>query len=310
VLGDVGDRLQTDNGTAVTVATVATEPGASMMYDLTVDTTHTYHVYAGEQPVLVHNQTVPPDPVSGGRLVTGKFPKVGAGPGEVLYRVDAAGNVAGYAEYDAAGNIVRRVDMTGATHNGVGTPHVHDIFMTWDLTEQFTRERARTPARGVREWSVKAMNIQQLPIITAFGNTLRSSDGLPATPLSAWEFLNFKSGLQFAVAYSSLFWPEFTLHNGLVFISEKFSVASFDAAVSSGLGFSAVQDLLNHVHVWDLFDFCEEQFSEPFAQYLAHVLQSAWSAKLVQDFPGLPVTVTLLDQSYGPELIVRQSAST
>jgi hypothetical protein len=156
---------------------------------------------------------------------------------------------------------------------------------------------------------VEVMRFPELPIIADFGGSLRSADGSPAPPLSAWEFLNFKSGLQVAIAYSSLFWPEFIVHDGLVFLSHKFSIDSFDRAIANGLSASASQASLNHVHVWDLFTFCDEQFSQPFANYLAQVLQASWAAKLASDFPMLGVTVALVDGGYGPELIVRQDHS-
>ena len=44
----VGDR-------SLAVSTAASYTGARVMHDLTVDTTHTCYVVAGNTPVLVHN---------------------------------------------------------------------------------------------------------------------------------------------------------------------------------------------------------------------------------------------------------------
>lgn len=48
-------------------------------------------------------------------------------PGGMMKQVDPqTGKVTNYAVYDANGNIVRRVDLTGASHANVPTPHVID----------------------------------------------------------------------------------------------------------------------------------------------------------------------------------------
>ncbi|WP_409995888.1 polymorphic toxin type 24 domain-containing protein [Halomonas sp. DP4Y7-2] len=45
-------------------------------------------------------------------------------PSGTVFRAVNQGNITSYAVYDANGMIVRRVDVTGAAHNGVQTPHV------------------------------------------------------------------------------------------------------------------------------------------------------------------------------------------
>jgi len=50
-----GDELRTDSGAAASLADVRTYTGSRTMYDLTVDTVHTYYVLAGDTAVLVHN---------------------------------------------------------------------------------------------------------------------------------------------------------------------------------------------------------------------------------------------------------------
>jgi len=50
-----GDVIQTLDGTPATIGGVHSFTNAHLMYDLTVDVTHTYYVVAGNTPVLVHN---------------------------------------------------------------------------------------------------------------------------------------------------------------------------------------------------------------------------------------------------------------
>ncbi|MEG8281212.1 RHS repeat-associated core domain-containing protein [Streptomyces sp. AHA2] len=62
----VGQWLRTSAGTRVQIASVGHRTQSVSVYNLTVDDLHTYHVLAGETPVLVHNSSCPV-PISKGR---------------------------------------------------------------------------------------------------------------------------------------------------------------------------------------------------------------------------------------------------
>ena len=53
------DRLRTFDGELLPVADVRPFQRVQTVYNLTVDGIHTYHVLAGDMPVLVHNNNVP-----------------------------------------------------------------------------------------------------------------------------------------------------------------------------------------------------------------------------------------------------------
>jgi hypothetical protein len=57
-----GDELRTAEATTNSIVEVADFVGAQIMYELTVDTTHTYYVVAGRTPILGHNC----DPIADG----------------------------------------------------------------------------------------------------------------------------------------------------------------------------------------------------------------------------------------------------
>jgi hypothetical protein len=61
-----------------------------------------------------------------GYRIRGKFPKL-AGEDTALYRVNSEGYVTAYAEYNAKGDITKRVDLDpdSAPHLGVEAPHSH-----------------------------------------------------------------------------------------------------------------------------------------------------------------------------------------
>ncbi|WP_425600712.1 polymorphic toxin type 24 domain-containing protein [Pseudomonas syringae group genomosp. 3] len=56
--------------------------------------------------------------------MSGRFKLDGGPVNGTLYRADNQGNITSYAVYDSAGMIVKRVDVTGAAHANVSTPHV------------------------------------------------------------------------------------------------------------------------------------------------------------------------------------------
>ncbi|WP_158242638.1 MULTISPECIES: hemagglutinin repeat-containing protein [unclassified Pseudomonas] len=63
-------------------------------------------------------------PLENATQVSGRF-KLDGGPiNGTVYRADNQGNITSYAVYDSAGMIVKRVDVTGAAHADVSTPHV------------------------------------------------------------------------------------------------------------------------------------------------------------------------------------------
>lgn len=63
-------------------------------------------------------------PLENAQQVSGRFKIEGGPKNGTVYRADNQGNITSYAVYDAQGMITKRVDVTGAAHGGVSTPHV------------------------------------------------------------------------------------------------------------------------------------------------------------------------------------------
>ncbi|MEV6631570.1 polymorphic toxin-type HINT domain-containing protein [Actinoplanes sp. NPDC051470] len=105
-----GEHLKTTGRGRAAAATVRNFGRPAKMYDLTVDTVHTYYVLAGNTPVLVHN-------CGGGapRSVDGKFAKRNGEPG----RDGAADEVTAWEHLEMDGAIVHRGE-TGVSVRGVG----------------------------------------------------------------------------------------------------------------------------------------------------------------------------------------------
>ena len=63
-------------------------------------------------------------PLENATQVRGRFPLENGPINGKLFRADNQNNVTSYAVYDEKGMIMKRVDVTGASHRGVPTPHV------------------------------------------------------------------------------------------------------------------------------------------------------------------------------------------
>nr|WP_305071403.1 polymorphic toxin type 24 domain-containing protein [Providencia sp. wls1949] len=63
-------------------------------------------------------------PLENAQQVSGRFQIENGPKNGTVYRADNQGNITSYATYDSNGMILKRVDVTGAAHGGVSTPHV------------------------------------------------------------------------------------------------------------------------------------------------------------------------------------------
>ncbi|EPK8019643.1 VENN motif pre-toxin domain-containing protein [Providencia rettgeri] len=63
-------------------------------------------------------------PLERAQQVSGRFQIENGPKNGTVYRADNQGNITSYATYDSNGMILKRVDVTGAAHGGIATPHV------------------------------------------------------------------------------------------------------------------------------------------------------------------------------------------
>jgi hypothetical protein len=118
--------------------------------------------------------------------------------------------------------------------------------------------------------------------------------------LSAWDDgkgIDVESWLirvgshEHAVAYARLFWPAFTVHEGCVLFA-GFSVEVFHGFMEqTGGNKQAVESVMNHRHILDLFQQAERETTEEVIRHLGRVLKDMWSCKLRRDFPERTIVV-------------------
>lgn len=87
----------------------------------------------------------------------------------------------------------------------------------------------------------------------------------------------------------SLLWPALVLHEDRVFLADTFSRETFEewkgTELFDGGGISAIQAVMNHVHVGDFFHRVGGQVSDVNLQFAARVLAGAWKSRLESEFP-------------------------
>ncbi|MFD3166536.1 hypothetical protein [Herpetosiphon sp. NSE202] len=93
--------------------------------------------------------------------------------------------------------------------------------------------------------------------------------------------------MEHAIGYTRLFWPSFVLFDECIFfgmVDEQVYHSWLDECHGDK---TAVERVMNHTHITDLFD------TESVAQirYLGQRLQEMWHAKLRSEFPDRLITV-------------------
>jgi hypothetical protein len=113
--------------------------------------------------------------------------------------------------------------------------------------------------------------------------------------ISLADWANAVGRYDYAVAYASIFWPDFFLRDDCVFRLDP-KGENYAAWMSELEGDrSKVEAMINHLHILDMFT--SEGF-EPTPQVvvqISRVLQDMWSCKLQRDFPERRFKVEIHD---------------
>lgn len=97
-----------------------------------------------------------------------------------------------------------------------------------------------------------------------------------------------------AISMTKIFWPDFVLHEGRVFIKEAFEISNFENWKKTTNGdLIAVQKVMNHVHLADLLYEPFENLSYTNILYFGTILHHIWRYALQTNFPDLDFEVTI-----------------
>src|SRR5688572_28750919 len=125
-----------------------------------------------------------------------------------------------------------------------------------------------------------------------------------------WNWLGIVSDISVATAFSKLFWPDFLTVDSGIFLREVFDDEAYRAWKERlGSDYEAIEKVINHVHVWDLF--LNPRHGEPSVEgvkYLGRVLARLWSLKAQHDFGPGRIVVELFedDPEEDPTIVLYQ----
>lgn len=121
--------------------------------------------------------------------------------------------------------------------------------------------------------------------------------------LGVWDYLAEQGGASLAVACSYLLWPSLVEVNGCVILKERFEPANFhEWWVKLSGNVPQVEGIINHVHLWDIFDPNEDDLPDGTLDELARVIARCWECALSEAYPSRSFEVRLHtgNEDYGP----------
>jgi hypothetical protein len=133
-----------------------------------------------------------------------------------------------------------------------------------------------------------------VPIADLVPETRPWNDG-KGIDLLSW--LSCVGSYNHAIAYGELFWPDFVEHEGCVFLA-GFSEDSYRGFMDQTKGNKkAVEAVMNHRHILDLFPADYSTASKDQIAYLGRLLREIWETKLRRDFPARKFVVSFPEES-------------
>ena len=117
--------------------------------------------------------------------------------------------------------------------------------------------------------------------------------------ISVEDWVQLVGNFEHAIAYSTLFWPEFQLHDGCVFFA-GLDEANYQKWLKTTNGNkTSVQAVMNHRHILDLFPYAEPEPTQEQIIFLGRKLKDMWQTKLNRDFPDQQITVSFPEEPEG-----------
>ena len=112
--------------------------------------------------------------------------------------------------------------------------------------------------------------------------------------ISVVDWIGCIGSIEYAIGYGELFWPEFAELDECVFFAGVTEVGYRSFLKQTGGNKRAVEAVLNHRHVLDLFS--SSQPTREQVVYLGRLLREVWAAKLALVFPTRRFVVSFTEE--------------
>ncbi|WP_236190330.1 hypothetical protein [Pseudomonas paraglycinae] len=102
--------------------------------------------------------------------------------------------------------------------------------------------------------------------------------------------------------FSKVLFPDFLTCEGGVFLERNFASETFAARMAEMHDIRKVEQVMNNVHVYELFEQCADDVSDSIFLQLRNVLAFSWGMVLKEKFPEKKFFVEVSDSesNYGP----------
>jgi len=155
--------------------------------------------------------------------------------------------------------------------------------------------------------------MKKISVLRPFSNLVkyeewRSSWG-DQSQVDIFSYVSFFCGPEDVLLFCRVLFPDFVVDRGGVFLSRSFEMDNASSWFETLLGdVRAVERLLNHTHMYDIFSSCSQGVSDEIFLQLADAVAVSWRLVLRDKFPekNFSVEVSNTEQDYGPTVTFYQ----
>ncbi|MCP4545392.1 MAG: hypothetical protein GY835_02860 [bacterium] len=127
-------------------------------------------------------------------------------------------------------------------------------------------------------------------------------------PMRLVDVIGVKIGLSGTLAVAAVLWPEFVEVRGCVLLSWRYNATEFEGWWSQLAGDrTAIEDMVNHLHLWDVFPDVEDPLTERGLVELGQLMAESWRYALRSAYPDRDFLVSfdMEEEEYGPTVSFR-----
>lgn len=130
------------------------------------------------------------------------------------------------------------------------------------------------------------MAIQQISLNTDEMSDFQQWKKVNGDDFSIWDYLSGVATVEMAIAFTTLFWPDFVEHDGGIFLAEAFNQEIYEQwKAELGDDIAAIERVMNHQHIDDIIPGAENVgIDNLFA--LGQVIKQMWENRLKSCYPA------------------------
>ncbi|WP_164487536.1 hypothetical protein [Pseudomonas sp. R3-18-08] len=137
------------------------------------------------------------------------------------------------------------------------------------------------------------------------------SEWVKKDTIDEFSYISSKCHPEDVLLSCKLFFPDFVVVGDGVFLENKYDGNVFECWLKQfGGDLQATEKMINHTHLYDVFEGCSEDVDDRVFEQLAVAVALSWRLVLSDKFPGRKFTVDISnsDQDYGPVVTFWQVA--